>query len=439
MNAGTTARLRFGGVDITEDVARNLLSLSYTDDEEDSADDLQLRLTDREGLWRCGWLDAMLRAAAGVGTVRPQPSGLGTYEVTARIGLNVRTGPGLSYAKLGALSKGAKVQPAELRDGWARFPYAGKEGWSSLTYLKRTDAPAGISAAPRPTMKLEAELRKHSREEGGADEVLQCGEFCPDAVSLKGGPAVLTIKASALAYSAVRQEKHSKAWEAYRLRGIAEEIARANGLGCLFLSGNDPFYDRKEQRKISDISFLKNLCKDAGISLKVTNSSLVLFDQSEYDKKPAVRRILASADMDAGGEPRAAVPTSYDFKAGKANTAYASCRVRYTVPWSGKVIEGIAYAEDYDPESPQNRQLELTERVSDIAEAEELAAKRLRLANKYARTGSLTLPGDPALLAGLTVDCEGFGWFDGHYAISRAVHTLDQNGYRTQLTLRTAV
>jgi len=315
----------------------------------------------------------------------------------------------------------------ELKDGWARFPYGGGFGWSSLSYLRRTDAQSS-AALTRPVLKLEAELRKHSREDGGADAVLLCGEFVPDAATLQGAPSVLTIKASALAYSAIRWEKHSRAWESYRLRGIAEEIARTNGLGCLYLSASDPEYDRKEQRRSSDIAFLQGLCKDAGIALKVTNNSLVLFDRAEYDKKPAVRTLKQGS-----GEL-----LSYSFKAGKAGTAYASCRVRCTDPATGRLIEGVAYADDYDAENPQNRQLEITQRVSDIAGALALAAQRLRLANLYARKASVTLPGDPRLLAGLTVDCEGFGYFDGHYAISRAVHTVDSGGYRTQLTLRRA-
>lgn len=56
MNARRTAvRLTFAGVDISTDINKHLLSLTYTDNEEDKTDDLQLSLDDREGVWLGNW------------------------------------------------------------------------------------------------------------------------------------------------------------------------------------------------------------------------------------------------------------------------------------------------------------------------------------------------------------------------------------------------
>lgn len=58
MNARRTAvRLTFAGVDISTDINKHLLSLTYTDNEEDKTDDLQLSLDDREGVWLGNWLN----------------------------------------------------------------------------------------------------------------------------------------------------------------------------------------------------------------------------------------------------------------------------------------------------------------------------------------------------------------------------------------------
>lgn len=58
MNARRTViRLTFEGVDISADINRNLLSMTYTDNEEDKTDDLQLSLDDREGVWLGNWLN----------------------------------------------------------------------------------------------------------------------------------------------------------------------------------------------------------------------------------------------------------------------------------------------------------------------------------------------------------------------------------------------
>lgn len=44
-------KVKFAGVDITSNLMPYLLSLNYTDNEEDETDDLQIKLQDRDGIW----------------------------------------------------------------------------------------------------------------------------------------------------------------------------------------------------------------------------------------------------------------------------------------------------------------------------------------------------------------------------------------------------
>lgn len=119
---------------------------------------------------------------------------------------------------------------------------------------------------------------------------------------------------------------------------------------------------------------------------------------------------------------------------GKADTQYASCRVSYS--GAGKCIEAIAYAEDYKADSDNNQQLEITARVGSRAEAQALAEKQLRLHNKYARTATITMLGDPDMLAGVTVQLANWGSWDGKYIVKQAKHTVASSGYTTTVTLR---
>lgn len=48
--------VEFDGVDITSSIKPYLLSLTFTDNEEDASDDLQIKLQDREGVWMTDWL-----------------------------------------------------------------------------------------------------------------------------------------------------------------------------------------------------------------------------------------------------------------------------------------------------------------------------------------------------------------------------------------------
>lgn len=111
---------------------------------------------------------------------------------------------------------------------------------------------------------------------------------------------------------------------------------------------------------------------------------------------------------------------------GQAGTQYASCRVSYVGP-NGKPIEGIAYVKDYDAKSKTNQQLEVYAPVTSKTEAKELAAKKLRLHNKFERQVGFTYHGDPGKVAGLTFETKSFGPWDGK------VHREAGQAYRDRL------
>ena len=60
----------------------------------------------------------------------------------------------------------------------------------------------------------------------------------------------------------------------------------------MYLSNANPVYKRKEQVNMTDIAFLKKMCKRAGISLKVTSKTIVLFDAADFEKKIFKGRIF---------------------------------------------------------------------------------------------------------------------------------------------------
>lgn len=70
---------------------------------------------------------------------KPATSAFTPYnaKVTPSNGLNVRTGAGTSYKKLGALSEGTTVKVLEEKDGWGRIVYKDKAGWICLAYTKK--------------------------------------------------------------------------------------------------------------------------------------------------------------------------------------------------------------------------------------------------------------------------------------------------------------
>lgn len=426
----TTAEVVFGGTDITASIRPYLLSLTYTDNEEDEADDLQIKLQDRDSLWLEKWLnDAIQAAASSAPSAGAGGASAKTYKVTPSIGLNVRSGPGTNNGKLGALPYGTEISVTGISNGWATINYGGKTAYVSAQYIK--EASDGKSqdetGASTTGLAIQAVIVRENWQGDGSDKLLDCGQFELDSVKASGPPATVTIKATSLPFNAqIRQTKKTKAWEAYSLSGIAKEMASANGMACLYESASDPYYERVEQYKASDISFLSELCHNAGISLKATNNILVLFDQAAYEAKDPIFTVKRGSGT----------YIKYDLSVGTADAKYSSCRVKYADPVTGRVIEGIAYAEDYKADAKNNQQLEITAKVSSIAEAKELAAKRLRLHNKYSRTATFTFPGDPGKVAGVTAMLEGWGAWDGKYIVKTAKHTTGGSGYTTQTVLR---
>ena len=299
-----------------------------------------------------------------------------------------------------------------------------------------------VEASAASRLKISAVIIPENWGSGGG--ALPTGTFELDSVEASGPPSVISISAASLPYgSAARQTKNSKAWEAYTLSGIANEVAANGGLSCMYEAADNPFYKRAEQVKKSDIQFLQELCHDAGISLKCTDGQLVLFDQATYEAKPPVvifrrenGKVLPSIPEAHGayGRREYCEPyTSYRLSTGAAGTQYGSCRVSYANPATGTCIEGIAQAEGDDGSSEQR--LEITARVESAGEAVALAEKQLRLHNKFNRTADFTLPGNTALVAGVTVMLEEFGGWDGKYIVKQAVHTVS-GGYTTEVTLR---
>lgn len=534
------AQVVFDGVDISEAVKADLISLTYVDNEEDEADDLQIKVADPERKWLTKWLNPLVNSAAldlsgmsasqntsvsgsgSSGRTNSSNSGGGktSYKVTASNGVNVRTNTTSKGKILGKLPFGTIVEVNKFSDGYAQIQYSGSTGWIKGENLKvvgnsgggssNTSSSSGSASSgkvnssdswaigdavivtgtpqyssygegkpgmpvtdysgkvshlnlksgiPYPIhidylgwfaenqvrkangsgsanstgngsgkgLKISAAIVRCNFNSDGADEVLDCGQFELDSVDVSGPPNEVTIKGTSIAYcNSMRQVEKSKAWESVTLSQIASEIAENNGMALMFYSALNPSYSRVEQYRQSDISFLSTLCKNAGCSLKVTNNIIVVFNQSEYDQKAAARIIKFGEGY-----------TKYRLTTNE-NDTYTSCRV-YCTKNDGTVISKTVYVDKYQNSTNDKQCLSVCRNVSSIAEAETLAYKMLRLHNKYEFEASFTLPGDPSLTAGSTIDLEGFGMWDGKYAIRQSKHALSRSGYTTQITLRKAL
>lgn len=518
-------------------------SFTYTDNEEDEADDFQMKTHDREATWLRKYLSTFIEEQSAAGEFVSSPttaksssggssssgssgtSSGGTsnsmYKVTSANGLNVRSSASEKGKILGKLAYGDYIEVKSISGGWAMITYGGKTAYvkgSTLVFVGNSGSSASVgssggssssggtsgssggwkigdavvangrpqytsygegnpgatvtnhsgkithlnlkSGVPYPIcvdylgwfaqnqvqkgsgttsggaatnsakgVQLSASIVLMNANGDGKDQVLDCGLFELDSVDMQGPPSSMTIKGTSLSYSStMRQTLKSKSWENTTLKDITTAIASANGMGVLFESTNNPKYTRVEQYQMSDITFLQTLCHNAGCSLKATNNIIVVFDQAEYENKPAVKIIRFG---EKGGYSKYKLSTD-------ANNCYTSCRVYYTTP-SGSVISATEYADNYREGSDSQQCLQVRQKVSSVAEAQQLAHKMLRLHNKFEFGATFTLPGDVSLVAGCAVELADFGMWDGKYIIRTAKHTVSPSGYTTQIILRKAL
>lgn len=334
--------IKYNNKDISADISKYLKSISYTDNLSGEADDLQITLEDKAGLWQSTWMP----------------------------------------------EKGA------LLDVMLQQKY-----WQTLSALPQS---------------------------------LRLGLFEIDEITSSGYPSEVQIKAVSVPdNNTLRGTERSRSWEKAKLQVIANDIASAAGMSLFWDTEENPVLDRAEQTEQSDLSFLYAICKDKGLALKISDKKIIIFDEAKYETEKAKITIVKPGTVykKESGMKYLFVGTGYSLRT-KIRDIYAACRVSYQQGSSKSNIEAT-----YTAAGKKGKTLQVNEQVESVAEALDLAKKRLREKNKDEVTGSLNMLGNFVLLSGVTVNLLGFGAFDDKYLITRASHDIG-SGYTTNIDVR---
>lgn len=334
--------IKYNNKDISVDISKYLKIISYTDNLSGEADDLQITLEDKAGLWQSTWIP----------------------------------------------EKGA------LLDVMLQQKY-----WQTLSALPQS---------------------------------LRLGLFEIDEITSSGYPSEVQIKAVSVPdNNTLRGTERSRSWEKAKLQVIANDIASAAGMSLFWDTEENPVLDRAEQTEQSDLSFLYAICKDKGLALKISDKKIIVFDEAKYEAEKAKITIVKPGTVykKESGMKYLFVGTGYSLRT-KIRDIYAACRVSYQQGSSKSNIEAT-----YTAAGKKGKTLQVNEQVESVAEALNLAKKRLREKNKDEVTGSLNMLGNFVLLSGVTVNLLGFGAFDDKYFITRASHDIG-SGYTTNIDVR---
>lgn len=324
----TRIDITYKGVNISKDIASDLIAFSYTDNESGTPDDIDIKLKNEHGRWNDDWMPTL----------------------------------------------GDKIIASIIQEG------------------------------------------------RGAVKPLACGTFTLDQFDISGGSSGSTVSMKGVSVpseKSIRRTQKSRGWEMVKLSEIAADIASNGSLKLTYATAIDPLYDRKDQTNISDLQFLKKLCDEEALNVKITNDQIVIFDPQEMDGKDPVKTIIIGEDE----------VISWQFSTQNHDT-YSESTVEYSNPKTGKKE---SYTEKSD-KIKDGKPLKTVTRASSPADAQRKAKAKLYDANRKEVTGTIVIMGSPIIRAGDVVVVFGIGKFDGKYKVNKASHTI-AGGFISSLEL----
>lgn len=274
---------------------------------------------------------------------------------------------------------------------------------------------------PKRNARIVAEIAIADWHKPGDVRSLACGSFEIDEIQAGGPPSTVSIKGvSAPVTSKGRREQRTRAWEEITLREIASDVANQSKLTLSYETAKNPKWRRIDQREESPLAFLNRMAVRAGLSVKVVDDKLVLFDDEEQSGSVTIRMWEGEV-------------VSWEFGT-QSGDVYKSCEVAYRDPKKKSFVKAVAMA-DGEEDEPSGHTKKVNTRVETQAEAERIARDTLKHLNRREVTGSMTLLGNPSLVVGMKATVAGFGTFDGTYNIAKTTHAIGNGGYTTSIEL----
>ena len=263
---------------------------------------------------------------------------------------------------------------------------------------------------------------------GSPEAPLDCGLFEIDEIELELAPDQVTVKGIAAAVTRALRTRNSKAFEKQTLRQIAQYFATKHGLR---LTGDETELqrievDRKTQERQTDLSFLAGLGSEYDIVFSVRGDQLIFIDRDALDAQPEVLT-FAREELSKG---RFIDKTSQTY--GEASVASREMKTNSVHRWT------------YTPAVVEDQKGTLSKEVwqgettaTTSAQAQAQARAGLRNNNRDKVTGSITVPGNVRLVAGINIRLTGVGAFSGKWHVISSSHTVNNaDGYVTTATIR---
>jgi uncharacterized protein len=221
--------------------------------------------------------------------------------------------------------------------------------------------------------------------------------------------------------------------------GVVRELTEKNGFVLSVDKTEGLLIHNRIDRRVNekDYYFLKRLAKEIRFEIFVRNKTLYVLN-SQCHKAPKFSFELHNNIISF--TPRMTVANVV----GKVEVTGWKMKTREEISGIAEISELKSNygPSDFEQILEKAKKANLTEKVEgkvvrSTEEAKEIALSELSKRNENFITGTLECVGNAALMPGMTVNVEKVGArFSGSYYVTKAIHKLGDNGYRTTLELR---
>ena len=289
-------------------------------------------------------------------------------------------------------------------------------GYDSDTLEISIDDRDGTVALPATGALLQVSL-------GYEDNLQLMGRFVVDELRLSGPAMKLNITARAADFKQQLKQQKTRAWENITIGGIVSTIAASHELEPI-VSGKlaDTLIQRIDQTDESDLHFLTRLSKEHDAIAKPTNKKLIFAPRG--DAKTASGQPMPTVNLArnqlSSWSARLADRDKYQSVTGYYHDATAGQRIPVI---AGQGEPGYSLRNNHPDQSS----------------AKQAAVAKLKNLNRGSGSLSLTLPGNPDLMAETPITISGIRTgIDGRWITTSVTHELNGSGYVTTVEAETA-
>lgn len=274
---------------------------------------------------------------------------------------------------------------------------------------------------PKSNDKIKAWIETEAWFEGGKPGELYCGAFTIDNFKTSGFPHSCEIQGISIPVSKdFSVTEKNKTWKKTTLQEIAGTIAGTAGVGLSYEAGSFSVAEESQSSQ-TDEAFLFTLCDKRGLSMKLYNDKIVIYDMAKYEAKRA-RYTIDQEDCESYSVSTA-IMDHYD-----------AVQMQYT---SGKKAKTYTYNFTV-PGTAGARKLIVSGKADSVGDAEQKAKAALRDKIRQEHTMSVTVMGNTKYMASDCCNITGFGKIDGKYFVDSVTHQKS-GAYTSTLELHKVV